>query len=320
MGDLVSRLTGLVEAENRYDIPSGELREAQIAAINERFQERKARSNWWRIAPPRRASRGAQPRGRGEAAVAAHRLQELSRELAGAEALGPFVQMAGYGLHVSRTGGQSVGRRRGRRLDRQARRERLLRVLLQRHDREIRDAGRLAEGYGLVQERRRSPPIPGARASSPRRIGAYSAWRRSRTCRATSRPARPTRRRCRTRTTSAFIYPVPPITVGALTQMVVLRKSIADGTAKPETSPLSRKSRRRARRRSMTRWASPRRQWWKRVAASCTSPACGRVSTMLPRPCVRLGYSAKDFIRRTRSMSAAASSAPSCRRLSRVRL
>jgi hypothetical protein len=31
-----------------------------------------------------------------------------------------------------------------------------------------------------------------------------------------------------------FAYPVPPITVGALTHMVVLRKAIADGTAKPE--------------------------------------------------------------------------------------
>ena len=30
-----------------------------------------------------------------------------------------------------------------------------------------------------------------------------------------------------------FAYPVPPITVGNLTQMVVLRKSIAEGTAKP---------------------------------------------------------------------------------------
>lgn len=30
-----------------------------------------------------------------------------------------------------------------------------------------------------------------------------------------------------------FPYPVPPITVGALTQMAVLRKAVADGTAKP---------------------------------------------------------------------------------------
>jgi len=33
---------------------------------------------------------------------------------------------------------------------------------------------------------------------------------------------------------SRFNYPVPPLTVGALTKMVVLRKAIADGTAKPE--------------------------------------------------------------------------------------
>jgi hypothetical protein len=37
----VERLTSLVEAEDRYDIPFEELREAQVAAMNERFQERK---------------------------------------------------------------------------------------------------------------------------------------------------------------------------------------------------------------------------------------------------------------------------------------
>lgn len=31
-----------------------------------------------------------------------------------------------------------------------------------------------------------------------------------------------------------WVYPVPPITVGALTQMVVMRKAIADGTARPD--------------------------------------------------------------------------------------
>jgi hypothetical protein len=35
-------------------------------------------------------------------------------------------------------------------------------------------------------------------------------------------------------TTERFAYPVPPITVGGLTGMVVLRKAIAEGTAKPE--------------------------------------------------------------------------------------
>ncbi len=31
-----------------------------------------------------------------------------------------------------------------------------------------------------------------------------------------------------------FVYPVPPITVGSLTKMVVMRKKMADGTARPE--------------------------------------------------------------------------------------
>jgi hypothetical protein len=35
-------------------------------------------------------------------------------------------------------------------------------------------------------------------------------------------------------TAERFAYPVPPITVGGLTAMVVLRKAIAEGTAKPE--------------------------------------------------------------------------------------
>ena len=41
MGDLVNRLTGLVKADNRYDIPAAELRATHVAAINERFQERR---------------------------------------------------------------------------------------------------------------------------------------------------------------------------------------------------------------------------------------------------------------------------------------
>src|SRR5690242_11753297 len=41
MGEAVDRLTGLVEAEGRYDIPFTDLRDAQVTAMNERFQERK---------------------------------------------------------------------------------------------------------------------------------------------------------------------------------------------------------------------------------------------------------------------------------------
>ena len=41
MGAAVERLTGLVAAEDRYNHSSEALRKAQIAAINERFQERR---------------------------------------------------------------------------------------------------------------------------------------------------------------------------------------------------------------------------------------------------------------------------------------
>lgn len=41
MGEAVERLTGLVKDEGRYDIPFADLREPQIAAMNERFQARR---------------------------------------------------------------------------------------------------------------------------------------------------------------------------------------------------------------------------------------------------------------------------------------
>jgi hypothetical protein len=41
VGEAAERLTGLREAEDRYDIPFEDIRAAQIEAVNERFQERK---------------------------------------------------------------------------------------------------------------------------------------------------------------------------------------------------------------------------------------------------------------------------------------
>ena len=41
MGDVADRLTSLLSSETRYDIPWDELRDAQVAALNERFQERR---------------------------------------------------------------------------------------------------------------------------------------------------------------------------------------------------------------------------------------------------------------------------------------
>ncbi|MRT33124.1 hypothetical protein FGX01_04950, partial [Xylella fastidiosa subsp. multiplex] len=41
MGAQADRLTGLVSSDYRFNIPHAELRDAQIAALNERFQEKK---------------------------------------------------------------------------------------------------------------------------------------------------------------------------------------------------------------------------------------------------------------------------------------
>ena len=43
MGEAADRLTSYAMADNRFDVPHAELREIQIAALNERFQENKDR-------------------------------------------------------------------------------------------------------------------------------------------------------------------------------------------------------------------------------------------------------------------------------------
>src|SRR4051794_17114230 len=43
MGKAADRLTGLVQAENRFNIPYSDVRATQVEALNERFQERKDR-------------------------------------------------------------------------------------------------------------------------------------------------------------------------------------------------------------------------------------------------------------------------------------
>src|SRR4029453_2626271 len=43
MGVTVEKLTGLIAADDRFAIPHTDLRAAQVAAMNERFQERRGR-------------------------------------------------------------------------------------------------------------------------------------------------------------------------------------------------------------------------------------------------------------------------------------
>ncbi|MFT3968574.1 MAG: hypothetical protein QM690_22130, partial [Sphingobium sp.] len=41
MGEAVERLTGLIDSDDRYNIPYADVRDAQVEAMNERFQERR---------------------------------------------------------------------------------------------------------------------------------------------------------------------------------------------------------------------------------------------------------------------------------------
>ena len=115
--------------------------------------------------------------------------------------------------------------------------------------------------------------------------------------------------------TERFRYPVPPITVGSLTRMVVLRKAIADGTAKPaEIAELEATS--KERQQAMDAAVG--------IAAEAMVAArgeklfiAGMWNALYP---VAKGR-ARDGLRRagfptrtTASTSAVASSAPSCRR------
>jgi len=147
MGEAIETLTRLVEAKDRYDIPFADLRKQQIAAMNERLQERKDRI---KLVSHRAKEAGiTEVRSHeevGQAPVAAHCLQEL----------------------------------------------------LPARDKRI---------FGMA-----------AIAQVPRNLATGEAY--------TAALQDPNYER--------FAYPVPPITVGVLTQMVVLRKAIADGTAKPE--------------------------------------------------------------------------------------
>jgi hypothetical protein len=55
MASACEQLTGKVTDPNRYDIPHAEIHDLQIAAMDERFQERRIASSWSGTAPPNRA-------------------------------------------------------------------------------------------------------------------------------------------------------------------------------------------------------------------------------------------------------------------------
>jgi hypothetical protein len=234
MGEAVERLTRLVEAQDRFDIPFAQLRAAQIEAMNERFQERKDQIKLV----------GHRAREAGVAEVRSHeevvklllphtayksypeswlmqqRWDRLSKwldtvcthrvpvdKVSGVDDVDDWVEkLAENGFFVScssgTTGKSAMLVASGKDMD-WCRKEAV---------------AAYSWGSGVKPARDRRMFGMAAVAQVPRNLATGEAY--------TAALQDPNYER--------FAYPVPPITVGALTQMVVLRKAIADGTAKPQ--------------------------------------------------------------------------------------
>jgi hypothetical protein len=233
MGAEVERLTGLVGAQDRYSIPFADLRGAQVAAMNERFQERKDRiklvghrareagisevrshEDMVRLLLPHTAYKSYP-----ENWLAAKRWDRLSKWLdtvsthrvpldkaADAVDVDGWVQkLADNGFFVSCSSG-TTGKS--------------AMLVASRKDMDWCKQEAVATfswGSGIKPAQDRLMFGMAAVAHVPRNLATGEAY--------VAALQDPNHER--------FAYPVPPMTVGGLTQMVVLRKAIADGTAKP---------------------------------------------------------------------------------------
>ena len=253
MSSATEKLTRLVAAEDRFDYSHAELRETQLEALNERFQERKDRIKLLgHRAREAGIDRDPQPRGHGAAAVPAQRLQELPGKLPDRGEVGPARQVAGRGLALSDQSDRDLGRRRHRRLDRRLQakghyvscssgttgKSAMLLASDKDMDWSRKDTVNVfAWGSGVQPARDRRMMGLAPTAAVPKNLVIGQAQQD-----AFGDPAK-----------ERFRLPIPPITVGSLTKMVVLRKKIADGTALPENWPTSSRPRGSVRRRSTTR-------------------------------------------------------------------
>jgi hypothetical protein len=234
MSEAVERLTRLVEAKDRYRIPFADLREAQIGAMNERFRERKGQIKL--VAHRAREAGITEVRSHEDAVklllphtayksypeswLAQRRWDRLSKwldtvsthrvpvdKVSDAGEVDDWIEkLADNGFFVSCSSG-TTGK------------SAMLVASQQDMDwckTEAVAAYSWGSGVKPAQDRR----IFGmaAIAHVARNLATGDAY--------TAAMQDPNYER--------FAYPVPPITVGGLTQMVVLRKAIADGTAKPE--------------------------------------------------------------------------------------
>jgi hypothetical protein len=233
MGVEADRLTGLVEAPDRYDIPHSELRAAQVEAINERFEERKAAIKLLGF----RAS---------EAGVSEVRdLEEAVRLLFPHTAYKSYPESVLIEERWDRLGKwldtvstyrvppQDPARINGI--------DDWLKKLEESGHYVSCSSGTTGKSAMLVASRRdmewckKEAPATfawgsGVTLARDRRMFALAAIAKAPRSQASGEAYKAT---LQDPNYEPFQYPVPPITVGGLTQMVVLRKKIAEGTAKP---------------------------------------------------------------------------------------
>ena len=234
MGAIADKLTNLVDDDNRYDIPFDQLRDAQVEAMNERFQERK---DAIKLLAHRAEEAGIDAITSREDAVAlllphtayksypesflmderwdrlckwldtvsSHRVPKLDPETV-ADIDDWVDRLQDSGVYVACSSGTTG---KSAMLPASAADMHWLK-------RDAPQAYTWGSGVPLDRSRRIFGLAPVAKVPRNEATGeAYTA---------TLQDPRSER----------FQYPVPPITVGGLTQMVVARKKIADGTILPE--------------------------------------------------------------------------------------
>ena len=233
MGTAVDRLMRLVEAEDRYNVPFGELRGVQLEAIDERLQERKGQiklvghrareagitavrslEEVVRLLLPHTAYKSYP-----ESWLVEKRWDRLSKwldtvsshrvpvdKVAGAGDVDGWIQsLANEDFYVSCSSG-TTGKS--------------AMLVASRTDMEWCKREAVAAyswGSGIKPARDRRIFGMAAVAHVARNVATGEAYVASLQDPGYER----------------FAYPVPPITVGGITQMVVLRKAIAEGTARP---------------------------------------------------------------------------------------
>ena len=233
MGEAVERLTCLVETEDRYNIPFADLRAPQIEAMNERFQERRTQikllahraseagitavrnhEDVVKLLLPHTAYK-SYPEGwligkrwdrlsKWLDTVSTHRVP-VAAVADAADIDGWIEKLADNGFFVSCSSG-TTGKS--------------AMLVASRQDMNWCRKEAIAAyswGSGVKPARDRRMFGMAAVAHVARNLATGEAY-----IAALQDP-----------NYERFAYPVPPITVGGLTQMVVLRKAIAEGTAKP---------------------------------------------------------------------------------------